>query len=93
MPSQSCPYKTRITDSSFVVRADVVTMRGKNMNIHSNKCVYTRKEGTKFKWLSFNLNAEYLNTKLCRSLGLIPGWVKLKIIELVFGSSSLSKQY
>ncbi|XP_076076740.1 syntaxin-binding protein 5-like isoform X2 [Mytilus galloprovincialis] len=27
LPSQSCPYKTRITDSSFVVRADIVSMR------------------------------------------------------------------
>lgn len=27
LPSQQCPYKTRITESSFVVRADVVTMR------------------------------------------------------------------
>ncbi|XP_061195840.1 syntaxin-binding protein 5-like [Saccostrea echinata] len=27
LPSQQCPYKTRITDSSFVVRADVVTLR------------------------------------------------------------------
>lgn len=28
LPSQQCPYKTRITESSFVVRADVVTLRG-----------------------------------------------------------------
>lgn len=27
LPSQSCPYKTKITDLSFVVRADVVAMR------------------------------------------------------------------
>ncbi|KAK3089384.1 hypothetical protein FSP39_003169 [Pinctada imbricata] len=27
LPSQHCPYKTRITESSFVVRADVVTIR------------------------------------------------------------------
>lgn len=27
LPSQQCPYKTRITESSFVVRADVVTLR------------------------------------------------------------------
>ncbi|XP_056015675.1 syntaxin-binding protein 5-like isoform X5 [Ostrea edulis] len=27
LPSQQCPYKTRITESSFVVRADVVSLR------------------------------------------------------------------
>ncbi|XP_069133326.1 syntaxin-binding protein 5-like isoform X4 [Argopecten irradians] len=27
LPSQTCPYKTRITDASFVVRADVVSLR------------------------------------------------------------------
>lgn len=29
LPSQTCPYKARISENSFVVKADVVKLRGK----------------------------------------------------------------
>jgi hypothetical protein len=40
-------------------------MRGKNMNIHSNKCVYTRKEGKQLKLKMAKIQSGKL--KLCSS--------------------------
>jgi len=37
LPSQNCVYRLQITDTDFVVRAEVVSMKGKVANNNSKK--------------------------------------------------------
>ena len=67
LPSQTCAYKVKITETSFVIRAEVVSIRGLFVCLHS-VCVNTdNKRLTIVSPVSYNLTMELILDKHCLS--------------------------